>query len=246
MTSQTTLRQKALSADGENLQSRIAYTDAEKPGVHAQRSRLARRAKIGADWDGHAANDNVAWPLATALIKEGNTELLKVAMYYRRIHDMAKSGAMLGGSSVSVGDGVALDRHTHIRNNGTVAHKHVRQSEAASVDTPARRRAKTDSDLPESVEAGYTNVPKAWKGDEPVNNMIDAQRELVHLRTALGHLCEPFELACIDGATLQAVGNSAGIANRAGSMGAGRVLVHMALITIRDRAGPMKKADIAG
>ena len=37
-----------------------------------------------------------------------------------------------------------------------------------------------------------------------------------------------------DGKTLAEVGNSAGVANRAGSMGAGRALVHMGLIAVHD------------
>lgn len=245
MTSTASIRLKALAGDGENLASRIAYTDVERGGVHKQKQRLAKRGKIGGDWDGSAANDNVAWPLATALIKEGNTEFLKYAMYYRKVHDTAKSDARLGGSSVSIENGVALDRHTQIRANGSLAHKHVRQSDAADVDIPAKRRTATCSEVPEKAEVGYTNVPKAWKGDEPVNNMIDAQSTLAKLRLALGHLCEPFEVACIDGGTLEAVGNAAGIANRAGAMGAGRALVHMALITLRDAAGEIKRSDFA-
>ena len=244
MTSATSMKQKALAGDGENLSSRISYKDHERDGVHAEKRRLHLRHKASNDWDGTAANDNVAWPLATALIREGNTELLKAAMFYRKVHGTAKSDARLGGSSVSLGDGVSLDRHTQIRNNGTIAHKHVRQSEAADFDIPAKRRAKTDSDAPEKAEAGYTNVPKAWKGDEPVNNMIDAQAQLGALQMRLGPLVEALELSVIDGATYREVGNAAGIANKAGSEGAGRALVHTALITLRDAIGSVKRSDL--
>jgi hypothetical protein len=235
-----------LSGEGENLSSRIPYTSDERAGVHAQKSRLAVRATIGKDWDGVAANDNIAWPLATALIREGNTELLKYAMMYRRIHDTAKSNAMLGGTSVRLDDGVALDRHSVIRPDGKIAYRRVRQSTAANVDIPARRRfdASTADDN-ETNEKNWSNIPKPWKGDEPVNNKMDAERRLAQLQGVLGHLCEPFELACIDGATLEAVGNSEGIANRAGAMGAGRALIHKALVTLRDHMDPPRRSDFA-
>ena len=238
---------KALSGDGSNLSSRIRYEDHERDSVREQKHRLAVRARIGGDWDGRAANDNIAWPLATALIKEGNTELLKYAMMYRKVHDTAKSEAKLGGSSVSLGDGVGVDQRQWIKPNGDVAYKGVRKVANETPEISAKRKTPTDSEAQltsEKVDSGYTNVPKIWKGDEPVNNMIDAQRQLARLRTALGHLCEPFELACIDGRTLEAVGNAVGSANRAGAMGAGRAVVHMALVTLRDHLGSVKRTDL--
>lgn len=236
-----------LSSDGSDIPVRSIYAYHERDAAHAEKRRLHARASAGKDWDGTSANDNIAWPLATALIKEGNTELLKYAMMYRKVHDTAKSEAKLGGSSVSLGDGMALDRNVHIKDNGSIAYKHVRQSVAADKDMPARRKTQTDAEAQhtsEKAESGYTNVPKQWKGDEPVNNMIDAQRRLGSLRQALGHLCEPFELACIDGRTLQEVGNAVGTANRAGAMGAGRAIVHMALITLRDSMGEIHRSDL--
>lgn len=226
-----------LSGEGENLSSRIGYTTSERDGVHAQKSRLAIRATVGKDWDGAAANDNIAWPLATALVREGNTELLKYAMKYRRIYDTAKSEAMLGGATVNFGEGMAIDQRQWIKPNGQIAYKGARTVSTQEPETQPKRKTVADSEeqmSSEKVDSGWTNVPKQWKGDEPVNNMIDAQRELAILQARLGHLCEPFELACIDGATLEAVGNSEGIANRAGAMGAGRALMHKALVTLRD------------
>ena len=169
-------------------------------------------------------------------------------MMYRRIHTAAKSNALLGGSSVSLGEGMALDRHIHVRPNGSIAYKHVRQSTAASVDIPARRATVTDSEAQlssEKSESGYTNVPKPWRGDVPVNEMIDAQRKISRLQSALGYLCEPFELACIDGKTLAEVGATVGVSNRSGAQGAGRALVHTALITLRDILGDLQRKDIA-
>jgi hypothetical protein len=236
--------------EGENLPARMTYAPHEQEGVHMQKSRLAKRARIGADWDGKAANDNIAWPLATALVREGNTELLKAAMYYRKVHDTAKSEAKLGGSSVSIGDGVALDRYSYVRPNGSVVYARPRQKKSADVDIPAKRYTSppsydtVDHSSEEVKVSNWSNVPKPWNGDAPVNNMIDAQRRLGELRSRLGYLCEPFELACIDGRTLEEVGNAMGTANRSGATAAGRAIVHMALITLRDAIGDVKRSDL--
>ncbi len=232
----------ALSGDGSNLSSRISYTAHEREGVHTQKVRLAKMAKRGADWDGTAANDNIAWPLATALIKEGNADLLKYAMVYRKIYDAAKSEAMLGGTTVALGEGVSLDQRQWIKPSGEIAYKGVRVVSKETKETPAKRKTSTDSEKPDS---GYSNVPKIWNGDRPVNDMIDAQQKLHNLQRRLGHLCEPFELACIDGKTLAEVGNAFGVANRSGAQGAGRALVHTALVTLRDCIGEVRRQDIA-
>lgn len=242
-----TKRQTTLLGEGENLSSPIKYKDHEKVAVHHQKRRLHQRAQVGKDWDGTAANDNVAWPLATALIREGNTELLMSAMYYRKVHDAAKSEAKLGGSSVSLGDGVALDQRQWVKPNGQVAYKGVRVVSAPEPETTAKRKTPTDSEDQISAakaDSGWSSVPKPWKGDEPVNNMIDAQKRLIQLRSRLGPLVEPFEMSVIDGATYQAVGSSAGIANRTGADGAGRALVHSGLICIRDAVGDVKAGDL--
>jgi len=218
----------------------------EVKAIAKMRRRIERRQSIGNDWDGRAANENIAWPLATALIREGNTDLLKYAMMYRRIHTAAKSNALLGGSSVSLGEGMALDRHIHVRPNGSIAYKHVRQSTAASVDIPAKRATVTDSEAQlssEKSETGYTNVPKPWRGDVPVNEMIDAQHKISRLQSALGYLCEPFEMACIDGKTYAEVGAILDISHKATATGAGRALVHTAIITLRDVIGKLERGD---
>ncbi|WP_435655011.1 hypothetical protein [Brucella pituitosa] len=210
------------------------------------RRRINKRQGIGSDWDGRAANDNIAWPLATALIREGNTDLLKYAMMYRRIYTAAKSNALLGGATVTLGEGMALDRHIHVRPNGSIAYKHVRQSTAASVDIPSRKKSITDSETQltsDKSESGYTNVPKPWKGDAPVNDMIDAKRKLAKLQSALGYLCEPFELACIDGKTYAEVGATLDIVHKHAATGAGRALIHTSLLTLRDMLGRLDRED---
>lgn len=245
-TAPTTKRHAALSGEGENLASPIKYTAKERGGVHVQKRRLAARSKIGSDWDGTAANDNIAWPLATALIREGNMELLKAAMYYRKVHDTAKSEAKLGGTSVRIDDGMAIDRHSVLKADGKIAYRRVRQSTAADADIPSRRRfdASTADDANEG-QSNWSSVPKPWNGDEPVNNMIDAQGRLSELRSRLGILVEPMEMSVVDGATYREVGNAAGIANKAGSEGAGRALVHTALVSLRDMIGKVKRSDLA-
>ena len=237
---------EVLSSDGSDLPARTSYAEHEREGVHAHKARLHYRSKKGADWDGSAANDNIAWPLATSLIREGNTELLKAAMYYRKVHDAAKSNALLGGSGVQLNDGMSLDRHSVIKADGKIAYRRVRQSTAADADIPARRRfdASTAEDGDEP-QKNWSSIPKPWRGDEPVNNMIDAQRPLVELRSLLGVLAEPFELSVIDGATYRDVGNAAGIANKPGAEGAGRALVHAALISVRDFIGAVRREDLA-
>lgn len=233
-----------LSGDGSNLTSRAAYEPHEREAVHAEKVRLHRRAQIGKDWDGVAANDNIAWPLATALIREGNTELLKAAMYYRKVHDTAKSESKLGGSSVRIDDGMALDRHTSIRANGTIAYKHVRQRTAAEVDIPAKRYVPPYEDEGEEMQRNSVRIPKPWNGDAPVNNMIDAQKRLGELRGRLGVLAEPVEMAVVDGSTYEEIGNMLGNAHKVPATAAGRSVVHMGLITLRDMIGDVKRDQL--
>jgi len=247
----TTRITKALIGEGDDLPARMNYAEHEREGVHAQKSRLAIMAKKGANWDGEAANDNIAWPLATSLIREGNTELLKAAMLYRKTHDMAHSGALLGGRTASIGDGMALDRYSYVRPNGTVTYARPRQKKSADVDIPAKQYTAPpsyDNIVVTSEEvkvSNWSNIPKPYKGDEPVNNKIDAQARLSILRQRLGVLAEPLEMAVVDGATYQAVGNASGVADRSGSIAAGRAIVHMALIALRDAMGEIRREDLA-
>jgi len=225
--------------------SREDYQRHERAACAAQRKRLGARASFGAEWNGSAANDNIDWPLAKALLAEGNTELLKYAMAYRRVYEQAKSEALLGGKGVSLGDGMAVDRHTYVKPDGRIVYKHARQSTAAGVNIPPTVKVPPFVDDATDTNRNSVRVPKAWDGDKPVNDMIDAKAKLARVQAKLGHLCEPFEMACIDGATLQEVGNAAGINNRAGAMGAGRAIIHMALVTVRDTIGEVTRNDLA-
>lgn len=236
---------RTVAGEGDELPARMKYAPHEQDAIRIQKIRLGKRAAIGKDWDGKADNDNIAWPLATSLIREGNTELLKAAMAYRRIHDQAKSEALLGGKSVAIRDGVALDRYAYIRPNGTIAYKHAKQKKSANVDIPARQYVAPFEDEEAQTHRNSINIPKPWNGDKPVNDMIDAQGKLAGLRSRLGILVEPVEMAIIDGETYQTIGNSLGVANRAGAMGAGCAAVHMGLVVIRDALGNIKRQDLA-
>lgn len=226
------------------IEPRVKRIESEWQACHAERSRLAVRAKIGKDWDGKAANDNIAWPLAKALLAEGNKELLKYAIAYRRIYDAAKSEAVLGGKSIGA-ESVNMTYARYLyeeKESGEIKYGPVKKSVAAGVAIPPKQKRATDS-----LESGgsTSSVPKPWNGDASVNDMIDAKVKLEALDAKLGVLREPLELAIIDNKTLQEIGNSAGIANRAGAMGAGRVLVHMGLVTVRDSLGKLDRKDFA-
>lgn len=224
---------RALMGDGSDMRARMDY-GAERDAVRAQKVRLAVRGKVGKDWDGQADNDNaVNWPLARALVREGNTDLLRVAMAYRRIYDKAKSDAVLGGGGVSVGDGISLDQYVKTHETGEVEYKGARKSRAAPIDIPPTRKIPAGG----MSSTNVSSVPRPWNGDASVNDMIDAKKTLASLHERLGYLCEPLELAVIDGLTLEAVGNSIGVAHRGGAMAAGRAVVHMGLITVRDALG---------
>lgn len=233
---------RALNGDGSNLPARITYKPHEREAVHAQKVRLAARAKRGADYDG-AANDNIAWPLATSLIREGNTELLKAAMAYRRIHDTAKSEAVLGGTSAPLGAGMSLDQRTHIKPNGSIAYKGARKVDY--VEGQATMKVPPYVNDEDGIERNVVRIPRPWNGDRPVNDMIDAEGKLEFLRAIIGPLVEPLEMAVVDGATYQEIGNSVGVANRAGALGAGRATVHLALLRVRDALGELRREDLA-
>lgn len=221
------------------VHDRPARLITEWQACHEHKARLAIRHNIGKDWDGKAANDNIAWPLAKALLAEGNKELLKYAIAYRRIYTTAKSEVVLGGSAPE--REMNLEQRVINSDNETIR-KGVRQSTAANHDIPATRKTPVDPLMP---SGNGSSVPKPWNGDAAVNDMIDAKRRLAALQERLGHLADPLEMAVVDGATLEAVGNACGIANRAGSMGAGRAIVHMGLATVRDSLGKLNRKDLA-
>lgn len=223
--------------DGSELSSRIVYAEHEKQGIAIQKSRLSRRAKIGRDWDGHAANDNIAWPLAKALLAEKNTELLKIAMRYRQIEASANSGAELRGASALKGE-LEIDQRTVVRHDGSVAYKGARLSKSAKSvgSTPSRQYVATN----DNSSTNSRPIGKPWTGDAAVNDMIDAKPLMARLHSALGPLLEPFEALVIDGKTYEEVGRMLGSGNKVQAMGAARAMVHLGLATIAPIVAGMK------
>lgn len=235
---------RALSGDGSDLPARMTYSENERDAVHAQKVRLHARASIGKNWDGKADNDNINWPLATSLIREGNTELLKAAMAYRKIYDSAHSGALLGGKIYTEKEGRVIDYVSKMdESTGVIQYHKPRKSNSvdAVASTPPRRKNVTN----ETTISASSPVPKPWAGDRYVNDMIDNKGKLASLRARLGVLVEPLEMAVIDGATYQRVGNNSGVADRSGAIAAGRAIVHMALLAVRDAIGSIKRSDLA-
>jgi hypothetical protein len=219
---------------------RQARIEAEWQVCHAEKSRLAVRAKAGKDWDGKAANDNINWPLAKELIEEGNTELLKYAIAYRRVYSMAKSEAVLGGAAPE--REMNLDRYVYEdKETGETKYNNVRQRQSADIDIPATKKTPTDSLEP---SGNGSSVPKPWNGDAPVNDMIDAKRKLSVLQIAVGSIVEPFEMMVVDNETLKAAGHAAGASSRDGASGAGRAIAHMGLIAVRDILGRLERRDL--
>lgn len=206
--------------------------------------RIAMRQAIGEGWDG-AANDNQPWPMAKALLAEGNKDLLKYAMAYKKIEASANSEATLGGSGVSLGGGMQLEHETFIRPNGDIAHGRVRQSRAASVDIPPKRKIPPFPDAETGIERNSVRVQKPWSGDDKVNDMIDNKAILHFLQDKLGPLVEPFEMACIDGKTYEEVGRAMGVGSKRGAQSAASAMIHMALITVRDALSGLRRLGVA-
>lgn len=232
------------SNDNERAEARerIAYKAAEeKKAMRRYKVRIGKRQSIGKDWDGKADNDNIAWPLAKALLAEGSGDLLAYAMKYRKIHDMAKAEVALGFKGTPPPEMTIVHKNRIDESTGRIVYGGEFVLKSAPTDIPATMKAPTNPDSKKNAAP----VPKPWNGDMDLINAMDARGLLAHLQTRLGLLVEPFEMAVVDNATLAEVGNAAGIANRAGSMGAGRALVHTGLFTVRDALGALTRKDIA-
>lgn len=229
---------RILASDGVGLPSRQTYLNLE--AVRAQKVRLALRAEHGKDWDGKAANDNIAWPLAKALLAEGNTELLKYAMAYRRIYEQAKGEVLIGINAAPAPELSIVYRNSIDESTGRITYGAELVSKAAGNDIPPTVARPTNPDSKKKAAP----IPKPWTGDRAINDAIDARECLSWIQLRLGAIREPFEMACIDGATLQEVGNATGVANRGGAMAAGRAIVHLGLITVRDTIGHVNRKDL--
>lgn len=231
---------RLVAGDGSELPARMNYGDS-RDAVHAEKRRLAMRASYGNDWDGRADNDNINWPLAKALLAEGNTELLKYAMMYRKTYEMAKGEVLIGIKGQPCTDMQIVRRSHTDESTGRITYGGEIVRKGASSDIPPTRSTPTNPDSKKNAAP----VPRSWTGDRPINDAIDARSKLAWMQSLLGAIVEPFELACVDGATLQEVGNAAGVSSRGGAMAAGRALVHLGLIAIRDGTGSVSRSDLA-
>lgn len=198
------------------------------------RRQIHKRQDIGKDWDGVAANDNkIDWPLSKAMLADGNGDLLRVAIKYRALHEKAMSEPLLGEGVVAGGDLQILHRLVD-RGDGTMVSKgEVVLKSAAPVEYPAMRATPSTSDSKKKAAP----IPKPWNGDRHVNDAIDARALLAALRSRLGPLAEPLEMAVIDGDTITKVGGASGIRGRDQSIGAGKALVYTGLAIVRDALG---------
>lgn len=167
-----------------------------------------------------AANDN--WPLAKVLRRDGFDYFLTLAERYRSVYDRANVPVELIGKDPSddiyIVQRTALDDSTgHIRTKGT------------------KRTTGTSHPIPEHAAIAFSGkrpkpVAKAWNGDRPLLDRMDAADELAALRSALGVICEPFEAAVVEGDTLEAIGKREGTGQGAGA--AGRALVMRGFMAI--------------
>lgn len=201
----------------------------EVKAIAKEKRRINKRQSVGDGWDGRAANNNIAWPLAKALLAEKNTDLLKIAMRYRQVEASANGGAELRGTSSLKGE-LEIDQRTVVRPDGSIAYKGVRMSMSAKAigDTPARHYYATNDNSASSSRP----IGKPWTGDAAVNEMIDAKPLMVQLHAALGPLVELFEALVIEGKTYEEVGRALGSGNKVQAMGAARAMVHLGLATV--------------
>lgn len=176
--------------------------------IHQSAGKLERHLK--------PANDNAQdWPLAKFLRTERRFAALMVAERYRKLHDAATTDVTLSGQAY----GGELDN----------AHRLDLDESTGDLRDKGERgtRGKDKPDV--TVMPGGAAPARKWNGDNVVNNRIDARQELAVLRGKMG-MCLPFfEMAVIDRASLEEVGNLFGIKNQKGATGSGRALVDIGL-----------------
>jgi hypothetical protein len=214
----------------------------ESKALTRMKRRLANRNKPSDAWDGKAANDNPSLPVIKALLAEGNNDLLPALLLYRRVEAAATSSAelvgdVIGSEPLQAEQELWLDEKT-----GALKRKGAKQSK--SKDALPWRAQAVDVFKWTTTKRLPAQVPTKWNGDAKVIARIDGAAKLAEFRRALGPLVEPFEEAAIHGATLEKVGMMAGATSSRSAMAVGRSVIHMALVTIRDRAGPITYDDL--
>lgn len=216
----------------------------ESKAVTKAARKIKKRQSIGDDWDGKSSANNINWPLATALIREGNQELLKAAMFYRKVEAQAHSNPLIGGGGVDIKE-VQLDGRSYVRKNGDVAYSGTRksQSEYGIPDCGTRKSKADDKTNPDDIKAPIKAI---WNGDRAVNDAMDAQAIYPRLERLLGPILEPFEEMVCDGLTYEQAGRRMGVGNEAGARGAAQAVAHLGLVRVRDFAGDVSRDDLRG
>jgi len=207
---------------------KIAESDA---AVAAQKARIAARQAVGAEWDGKADNDNIAWPLAKALLAEGRHDLLKYAMRYRQIEASATGEAGLRGEALQR-EAVGPDRDARVMDNGDIVYRGAKKL------TAQRFAAQPPTH-------NHDKVGAPWNGDDTAIAAIDAKKMLPRLRARLGAIVEPFEELVLHGATLAKAGRAMGVGNDLQAGGAARAIAHVGLFAVADELGAIDREDLA-
>ena len=155
---------------------------------------------------GTAAATTLSWPLGRMLRLGGHERALRVAQAYKRTWDVVAANFQLYGSVLDDADMYSIAQRTwRDPASGEVRYKGVRQPKSAD-----------RGDGCYQVVGGRPKpTPKAWRGDEPLHERMDAQRLLFAAQALAGPLCQPLEFAVCFGATLGAVGEREGFAGKA-------------------------------
>ena len=160
-------------------------------------------------WDGRpVANDD--WPLRKLLVTEKNDHCLSLAVRYRDIHDKASMPTELVGRDP---ENLYEVRNVDVDGKDKGIKRVAGRQADVSVE-PKRSCAGS-----KATKQRAAQVAKAWRGDMPLINAIDARRELAIVRAKLGYvpaILDAFEMAVVDGLTLADIGKALG----AGSKGA--------------------------
>ncbi|MBY5563594.1 hypothetical protein [Rhizobium leguminosarum] len=165
------------------------------------------------------ANDRRDWPLEKLLNTEQNDHCLRLARRYRHLHDVATLPTELIGTDAA--DNVYIVHKEDAE--GKPKEIKVVTGKRANVDTAPTRAAAMTSETKRRAAL----VPKKWQGDMPLLAKIDAGRELAYLRARLAvtdNIISAFEMAVLDGDTLEAIGRALGAGSK-GAKGAARAWV---------------------
>jgi hypothetical protein len=191
-----------------------------------------------------ATNNNVAWPLAAQLKRDGldagtalfmddpDRDLLSVAERYRQLFDLANQAEQFGASEAGLT--LALQQKLGDKTDPTPQYKGALVVRGAPVVGDGTSKATTtSSDDGTAARRRSKPVAKRWNGDHLINGRIDARKEIEHVHSAIGApLVGILDDACVYDLTLTEIGEEHGIGQAAS--GAGKALAYLALRAARD------------